>query len=177
MAQLSRSTEATDGKRGAGYAFFIYYLLSRREHRQFRSDDDMSEDRPETLTAKFLNFFTRASACSSIFTSGPSVKSSPHPVSGSRSNQRHIILLEDIPNVLHPRVQEAVHNAFRAFVEAAADGASPCVIIVSDAGLRGESDDGVSVVSRTKDVLDIRAILPPNLLNGPFVQEVRYVYS
>lgn len=133
----------------------------------------MSEGRPETLTTKFLNFFGRSSSCSNIFTPLSSLRSSQRSKLQLGRISRQIILLEDIPNVLHPRVQEAVHDAFRTFIETPADQSYPCVIIVSDAGLRGESEDGSATAGRGKEVMDIRAILPLDLLEGPFVQEVR----
>jgi cell cycle checkpoint protein len=131
-------------------------------------------DRPETLTARFLNFFTRASSCASVFTASSMSQSAGHsPSESSASARKHLVLLEDIPNMLHPRVQESVHDAFRTFVETSSESASPCVIVVSDAGLRGESEDGAANSGRGKEVMDIRTIVPGDLLKGPFVTEVR----
>jgi cell cycle checkpoint protein len=49
------------------------------------------------------------------------------------------------------------------------------VVIVSDAGLRGESEDGTSSFRRGKEAMDIRTVLPNDLLKGPFVHEIQLV--
>ena len=56
--------------------------------------------------------------------------------------------------------------------------ASPIVIIVSDAGVRGETgDDASSTVHawRGKEAMDIRTVIPPSLLRSPFVVNITYV--
>jgi hypothetical protein len=81
------------------------------------------------------------------------------------------VLVEDLPNILHPTVRARFHDALRAHVERASDVA-PVVLVVSDAGVRVEGD---SNGSRDRDlVVDARAVVPPGL-SASLVSEIRSV--
>lgn len=166
-----------------------------------RHDNDNDEDTyrspgdHETLFAKFEAFLTRASACQSIFAppshtsfhsshpsqSHPSQSQSEHP-SGSQVQQRprrQIILLEDLPNILHPKTQDQFHAAL-TFLCSSPSSTVPVVIVVSDAGTRGEARDETMASGigwgGGKDVVDIRSVLPGTLLNSAFVTHIASVF-
>jgi len=128
------------------------------------------------LSEKFQAFVARAATCRPIFSpsDGPSQASS-----SSSFRKRQIILLEDFPNILHLPTQEAFHAALQTVVNTPSAPVAPIVVIVSDAGLRGESNQdelgsGSSWRPRSRDAVDVRTVLPPSLLVSPYVTQVRY---
>lgn len=89
-------------------------------------------------------------------------------------------MLEDLPNILHIPTQEAFHAALKAVIDSPLPSVTPIVVIVSDAGLRGESgqEDGNSTWNRKgKEAIDIRSVLPPGMLTSPYVTQIRSVDS
>ena len=157
-----------------------------------RTEDGWNGVEYEGLSEKFRSFLMRAASCRPIFASTPStlqdsqstrslrssraVPSTVAPTSGApSSSRRQVILLEDLPNILHQPTQEAFHSALEAFV-ASPDCVAPIVLIVSDAGLRGEDEDadGARWKSRGKDAIDVRNVLSHNLLNSPCVRQIKY---
>ena len=89
-----------------------------------------------------------------------------------------MILLEDLPNVLHIDTREQFQDILRLFVqrEIPKNGEYvPLVLIMSDAGTRGELEDigGSSSFRGRKEVLEIRSALPPDLLSAPYVTHIR----
>ncbi|KAF8066926.1 Rad17 cell cycle checkpoint protein-domain-containing protein [Lyophyllum atratum] len=137
----------------------------------------------EAPYSKFETFLNRASSCQGLFTvptpDRPGSSSQSVPVSAS-TPQRHIILLEDLPNILHPGTQTQFHATLEAFVESPVSRpAIPLIIIVSDAGMRGEATDERMASGggweRGKDgVVDIRTVLPRHLLGGPYVTQISF---
>ncbi|KAJ7064870.1 Rad17 cell cycle checkpoint protein-domain-containing protein [Mycena amicta] len=129
-------------------------------------DDQLS------LFSKFENFLERASTCNTVF-SGPS--SSQHS-----TTKRRIVLLEDLPNILHADTRARFHAAFQSLVASPDPDPVPVVIIVSDTGIRGEAADdrlsnGNSGFGRERDdAVDIYTILPRDLLNGPYVTQIGF---
>ena len=155
-----------------------------------RSDGDWNGVEYEGLVDKFRTFLTRASTCRPIFPSQTSAShtrstqgsrtsqvqaSSSSSSRGASSSRRKVILLEDLPNILHPATQSSFHAALDDFVRAPDGGVSPLVIIVSDAGLRGEDaeEGGARWRSRSKDAIDVRNVLPPHLLDSPYVTQIK----
>ena len=131
----------------------------------------------EAIFTKFEAFLTRASTCQNIF---PNIDSQPSQSKMTKSSpRRHVILLEDLPNILHARTQTQFHEALNSLVASApANPAVPLVIIISDAGMRGEaSDERISTGSeRNKiQVVDVRTVLSKDLLGGPYVTEIGYL--
>ena len=131
----------------------------------------------EAIFTKFEAFLNRASTCQNIF---PDIDSQPSQFKTTRSSpRRHVILLEDLPNILHARTQTQFHEALNSLVTSApANPAVPLVIIISDAGMRGEaSDERISAGSeRNKiQVVDVRTVLSKDLLGGPYVTEIGYL--
>ncbi|KAK7055293.1 Rad17-domain-containing protein [Favolaschia claudopus] len=136
----------------------------------------------EGLFSKFEAFLTRASTCQTIFTDSerdPKLSSSQSSSSSrTPTRNRQIILLEDLPNILHANTQSRFHAALQAIVTAQLVDPIPIVIIVSDAGLRGEaSDERLASGSWGKGrdgVLDVRTIIPKDLLHGPYVTQIGF---
>ncbi|KAI0646066.1 Rad17-domain-containing protein [Trametes meyenii] len=140
----------------------------------------------EGLSDKFQAFLTRASTCRPIFSQSSSRASSQasrssqlssSSIAGTSSTpKRQLILLEDLPNVLHPTTQASFHAALEKFASAAESSVAPLVIIISDAGLRGENgEEGSSRwKSRNKEAMDVRNVLSPSLLNSPYVTQVSF---
>jgi cell cycle checkpoint protein len=118
---------------------------------------------------KFQEFLTRASTSKSVFTE-----------SSSKSTTRRVILLEDLPNILHADTRDKFHDTLRLFVQrqTSKDGECvPLVVIVSDLGTRGELEDieGSSSFRGRNEALEIRSVLPADLLSAPCVTQIRWV--
>lgn len=131
----------------------------------------------EGVFTKFEAFLTRASTCQSIFSN---IDSQPSQFKTTNySPRRRVILLEDLPNILHAKTQTQFHEALNSLVASApANPTVPLVIIISDAGMRGEaSDERISAGSeRNKiQVVDVRTVLSKDLLGGPYVTEIGYL--
>lgn len=110
----------------------------------------------------FSTFMSRASRCRDVFS----------------SNARpHIILLEDLPNILHSGTQQSFHESLRSLVQPSDVVLPPIVIIISDAGLRGTELDEVGAMHGRDSVIDVRTVLPKEMLNGPFVTRILYVVA
>lgn len=129
----------------------------------------------ETHTEKFDSFFKRVTKGQQLRTSASQPSSS---ASGARSYQlkRQVVLLEDLPNVLHGPTQAAFHAALERFV--AEPPEFPVVVIISEASTRGETRDEQLALSGggyhgSKDSVDIRSVIPPALLGGPYVTQIR----
>lgn len=111
---------------------------------------------------------TRASACQNLF-AGPS----------QAQAKRRIVLLEDIPNILHQKTQVRFHEALNALVTSPPSNPPvPLIVIVSDAGMRGMAVDERMAdgggFGKDKQVVDVRSVLSKGLLGGPYVTEIRY---
>ncbi|KAG5642066.1 hypothetical protein DXG03_003643 [Asterophora parasitica] len=124
----------------------------------------------EAPFSKFEAFLHRASSCQNLFTSraGSSSKSQP---------ARHIILLEDLPNILHPGTQAQFHAAIQGLVASSVSNPPvPIVIVISDAGVRGEAgDDRMGARAKASEgVVDVRTALPRDLLGGPYVTQIGF---
>lgn len=135
--------------------------------------EDGPRDDYEGLFTKFEAFLTRASTCHSLFS-----ESASNPQS---SPTRRLILFEDLPNILHSQTQAQFHQAMGSFVTSLPSSPpTPLVIIVSDAGMRGEASDerraeGTGWGKYKAEVVDIRTVLSKDLLTGPYVTEIAYV--
>ena len=157
---------------------------------RFHNTEDWDGLEYEGLSKKFQAFLLRAATCRPIFASPLSTQSSQHTQSshksqsqssttstqGNGSFRRQVILLEDLPNILHPPTQAAFHAALEAFVSFSESTVAPLVLIISDAGLRGEDAEADTSRwrSRAKEAMDVRNVLPPSLLNSPYVTQIRY---
>ncbi|KAJ3860845.1 Rad17 cell cycle checkpoint protein-domain-containing protein [Lentinula novae-zelandiae] len=140
----------------------------------------------DTIFTKFRLFLERASQCQSVFSSSstPNPRKRPLPsssLSSSNANStpiQRLILLEDLPNVLHSNTRSQFHDVIRSLVENQDPNPVPVVIILSDSGMRGEAGDerlASGVWERDQDsAVDIRSILPKDVLNGPYVDEIRF---
>ncbi|KAG1736111.1 Rad17 cell cycle checkpoint protein-domain-containing protein [Suillus paluster] len=150
----------------------------------------------EALFDKFQAFLKRASACHNIF-SASSAASSAQPESHTQSQSvpqsftqslpftskptnRHLILLEDLPNILHLPTQGRFHAALQSLC-GSSDSGPPVVIIISDSGLRGENaynDDAWDGAGGTrwskKETIDIRSVLGADLSTSPYVTRIGF---
>ncbi|KAF8154728.1 Rad17 cell cycle checkpoint protein-domain-containing protein [Crassisporium funariophilum] len=128
----------------------------------------------EGLFSKFEAFMTRASTCHNIFETASEAKTL------QSDRRRQIILLEELPNVLHPKTQTQFHEALHALViSRPSNPPVPVVIIISDAGLRGEATDermadGHGWGKDKTQVVDVRTVLSKDLLGGPYVTEIGF---
>ncbi|KAF9225947.1 hypothetical protein BS17DRAFT_572394 [Gyrodon lividus] len=159
--------------------------------------DDESWLETEALFDKFQAFLTRAMTCKSIFGTnstalqtplcGPPASSQSQPHSSTQSpTKRQLILLEDLPNLLHQPTQTRFQAALQSMCIPAANSSAtpgpPIVIVVSDSGIRAEQPDddtwdGAGGVGRRwakKEVLDIRNVLGPELLTSPYVTRIGF---
>ncbi|KAK7689412.1 hypothetical protein QCA50_007204 [Cerrena zonata] len=139
------------------------------------SDDDWMEY--EGLSEKFRNFLTRAAKCHSVLGLGSTVGStSTSTIRGD--SKRRIVVLEDLPNILHLPTRDAFHAALEGVVNDYASLSSPIVVVISDAGLRGEGNiDDIGTSSwkgKSRDTVDIRTVLPQNLVRSPYVTQIEF---
>ena len=136
---------------------------------EFHPDFDQNY---EGVFTKFEAFLTRASTCQNIFPDSQT----PQSKTAKSSPRRHIILLEDLPNILHAKTQTQFHEALNSLVTSApANPAVPLVIIISDAGIRGEANDERTSAGSERNkiqVVDVRTVLSKDLLGGLYVTEI-----
>ncbi|KAG2117372.1 Rad17 cell cycle checkpoint protein-domain-containing protein [Suillus discolor] len=163
--------------------------------------DDFGDDSwmgTEALFDKFQAFLTRASSCYNIFaTSSAIVSMQPQShsqskflsqsstpslpsTSSSRPSNRHLILLEDLPNILHLPTQARFHDALQSLCSSSESG-PPVVIIISDSGLRGENaynddawDGAGGARWSKKETIDIRSLLGADLSTSPYVTRIAF---
>lgn len=75
-------------------------------------------------------------------------------------------------------MQSNFHDCLRSLVESALpDPPVPVAIVISDTGLRGEARDeriaGGGGWGKDRDqVVDVRSVLPKELLHGPYVTQI-----
>jgi cell cycle checkpoint protein len=136
------------------------------------STDDRWID-TEALFDKFQAFLKRASACHNIFST-----QSPASTSSGRPSKRHLILLEDLPNILHFPTQVRFHSALQSLCGSSEVG-PPLVIITSDSGLRGENTDDAwdgtgSTRWSKKETIDFRSVLGVDLCTSPYVTRIAF---
>ena len=73
-------------------------------------------------------------------------------------------------------MQAAFHAALSSF--AAHPAGAPLVLVLSDAGLRGEdAEGGGGGCARAREAVDVRSALPLDLLHSPYVTEIACVPS
>lgn len=127
----------------------------------------------ESLVSKFQSFLNRASSCRAL-----SLSSTSRSAQDTKSQQRQIILLEDLPNILHHDTAMTFHAALEDFVSQ--DNRIPLVCIISDSGLRGEDhESGLSTRQPgrgrwDKQVVDVRSVIPPSVLSSVYFREIRF---
>ncbi|KAF8842403.1 hypothetical protein BDN67DRAFT_899264 [Paxillus ammoniavirescens] len=171
--------------------------MSERGPSSFTDGEFGMNDEPrvetEALFDKFQAFLTRAMTCNSIFGTNCNAFRLPHFGSPSPSQsypntnaqspiKRQLILLEDLPNLLHQptqvRFQAALHSMCIPAANSSATPGPPIVIIVSDSGIRAEKADDETWDGGgrrwAKEVLDIRSVLGPELLTSPYVMRIGF---
>ena len=123
----------------------------------------------EAIFSKFEAFLARASSYGNIFGSSSSTQT---------ESKKRIILLEDLPNILHTDTRSQFHDTIQALLDVQQSEPVPIIFIVSDTGTRGEASDerlATGFGGRNNDhVIDIRTVLPKNILCGPYVTQIRY---
>ncbi|KAG9029405.1 Cell cycle checkpoint protein rad17 [Tulasnella sp. JGI-2019a] len=137
----------------------------------------------ESLSLKFQNFLDRASSYRSLsFTLGTPSSSSQANFTSQASGKprRQLILIEDLPNILHSATREAFQSALTAFATSAEPPSCPLVIVISDTGVRGESKDergGHSAGfggSGQDEAVDVRSVIPHGILGGPYCTQIPF---
>ncbi|KAI0084967.1 Rad17 cell cycle checkpoint protein-domain-containing protein [Irpex rosettiformis] len=156
--------------------------VDERFHKQDEYDEKGNGLEYEGLSDKFHAFLSRATSSNSILSATKASSSYSYSPSSSqrplsRDQGRRVVLLEDLPNILHPPTQTAFQSSLYSAVMN--QGASfPIVIVISDAGARGESDsDGLPSQTwkgKGREVVDIRTVLPPSLLHSPYVTQISF---
>jgi len=111
----------------------------------------------DSLSQKFQAFMNRASSMVSLATSSGVA---------NENSSRQVVLLEDLPNLLHGPTLQMFQGTLADHIE---NSEHPIVLIVSDAGSRGEHRDEEGWMGRQASVMDVRTIIPPELLQGPYV--------
>jgi cell cycle checkpoint protein len=135
----------TDEEYGKKVASILYYQLK------------LSSD---SLSQKFLAFMNRASGMAALATSSQAENQNSH---------RQVVLLEDLPNLLHAPTLQTFQGTLADHIESSEH---PIVLIISDAGSRGEHRDEEGWLGRQSSVMDVRTIIPPSLLQSPYVTRV-----
>jgi cell cycle checkpoint protein len=139
------------------------------------------DDSYEAVFSKFEGFISRAASCGTVFgtETDSQSRSSQQAVASSSTPKRRLILLEDLPNILHAETRSRFHELLKSLLDSPPAVPVPVVIIVSDSGLRGEASDELMMTgawSKDNDsVVDIRAVLGKDLLHGHFVTQIRSV--
>jgi cell cycle checkpoint protein len=87
----------------------------------------------------------------------------------SKISRRQVILLEDLPNLLHGPTLETFQSAIAQHIKTSD---TPIVLIVSDAGSRGQFKDEEGWSNRQTSVVDVRMILPTPLLHDSATLQV-----
>ncbi|KAF8588611.1 Rad17-domain-containing protein [Ramaria rubella] len=126
----------------------------------------------ESLTKKFQTFLARASSCRPLPLLSNSASSST-----TQNFPRQIILLEDLPNVLHAGTADAFHTALQDHLSS--PPIVPIVCIISSAGTRGEDPDNDASGGRAwgkwgQQAFDVRSVIPPNIFNSPYFNEIQF---
>jgi len=148
------------------------YLTVEVDDLQSQDYSSVYEDYESNLS-KFEAFMTRAATCNDLFQ-----QNSAGPSKTTQRSKRRVVLLEDLPNILHSKTQAQFHNALRALVNSTPSNPPvPLVLIISDAGMRGEARDeriseGRGMASEKLQTIDIRTVLPRELIGGPYVTEI-----
>ncbi|TDL27922.1 P-loop containing nucleoside triphosphate hydrolase protein [Rickenella mellea] len=153
-------------------------LVEWRNSVDDRFAGDWDDYERESLTQKFATFLARAGSCRPLLSTSQAASASASTSVTALSPslpKRPVILLEDLPNILHPGTQTAFHTALNDFL--ASSPSAPLVIIVSDSGMRGEARDEYVAQSGSwggRDIVDVRSIIPPDLLGGPYVTQIAF---
>jgi len=148
------------------------YLTIETDDAQSQDYSSIYDDYESNLN-KFEAFMTRASSCNDLFQQNSAGPSKP-----SQTSKRRVVLLEDLPNILHSKTQAQFHDTLRALVNCTPSNPPvPLVLIISDTGMRGEARDeriseGRGMGSDKLQTLDIRTVLPRELIGGPYVTEI-----
>jgi len=148
---------------------FFFLCLKKSDFVLTQGDDNdyytsFSPDAYRGHFAQFQEFLARAAQCRTVFSS---------------SSQRRLILLEELPNLLHGDTRSQFHGALESLV--LDPDAAPVIIIISESGTRGEEiDERLASGSWGKDkdtVVDIRTVLSRELLHGQYVTQMRCLVS
>jgi cell cycle checkpoint protein len=124
------------------------------------------DDEYESAMDKFEAFLARAGTYRSVFSATSK---------SSASGAHGILLLEDLPNILHSGTRDRFHTAIERHL--ASPSSLPIVVIVSDTGVRGETDEPSTSSARwnrSDDAVNSRSVVPPNL-GAAYTTEISFV--
>ncbi|KAF5364897.1 hypothetical protein D9758_008126 [Tetrapyrgos nigripes] len=134
------------------------------------------DENSETSFAKFQTFLMRAALFECVFLASESRRVEEYKKLFTLFQLHH----EDLPNILHLSTQAHFHEAIQSVLNSGINEPDPIpiVIILSDSGTRGEADDerlANGMWSKDRDgVLDIRTLLPKEILQGLYVTQIRF---
>jgi cell cycle checkpoint protein len=113
-----------------------------------------------SLSQKFQAFMNRASGMVPLATSS---------IVENLNSSRQVVLLEDLPNLLHAPTLQTFQSTLADHIE---NSEHPIVLVISDAGSRGEHRDEEGWLGRQSSTMDVRTIIPPSLLQSPYVTRI-----
>ncbi|PAV17598.1 P-loop containing nucleoside triphosphate hydrolase [Pyrrhoderma noxium] len=150
--------------------------ISISEWRNSLEGSHVEGEYEQSQVQRFESFLSRATSCRSLLgTQNTDEGYYKIPDSGVKKREtKQVVLLEDIPNILHRPTQEAFHTALENY--AAEPFGAPIVIIISDASTRGQFRDErlASGSYSSHDIVDIRSVLPASLIHGPYVTQIAF---
>ncbi|EJT99612.1 Rad17-domain-containing protein [Dacryopinax primogenitus] len=158
---------ALTGPAGAGKTATIQVLAKELgiQITEWRNDSDVPLFQPlshESFESSSFRFETYLSHTHSVLPWSP-----PNPSTAGTSAAR-LLLLEDLPNVLHADTRQAFQSYIQGLVESGTG--PPIVLIVSESGSRAMGAD----TWRREEKWDIRNILGPRLMNSPYMMEIQF---
>ncbi|KAF8320279.1 Rad17-domain-containing protein [Clavulina sp. PMI_390] len=129
------------------------------------SHEIYSDDRI-SLSGKFEQFLSR----------GNNYVALSQASSSTTPEKKRLLLIDDLPNIQNRSIREAFHDALGNFVDSVETSMCPLVIIISEAGLRAESNmlDGRGWSSWKQDIIDVRSALPERLQSSPLVHKIAF---
>ncbi|KAJ3178162.1 Cell cycle checkpoint protein rad17 [Geranomyces variabilis] len=140
------------------------------------SNDHFSGESYFSLVRAFQDFLASASktpALSFESSSTASLGSSsqqPAPQPECNDHDRKVILIEDLPNISNITTRNAIHSAIRTYVRSPRTR-YPVVFIVTDAVT---SDPTADRRDTDRDIITIRTLIPPDLLNANLVKQISF---
>ncbi|KZT52615.1 Rad17-domain-containing protein [Calocera cornea HHB12733] len=167
-----RKLLALTGPAGSGKTATVQALAREMgfeivEWQNFRTTPSrFAESDQETLSDKFSNFLSHISEIPQQL---DMVRQSSEAATLSSTPRHTVVLLEDLPNLLHSGTKEAFQLDVEDFITT--PGSPPLLLIVSESGRRGMEPE-----SFHRDMTwDIRSILGSRLLQNPSVAEIQCI--
>lgn len=134
----------------------------------------------DSLTTQFQAFLSSSASVPGLGFSQSASHPSPSSQYPSTSNQKRLILVEDLPNIFtSTHTRESFRSALERFVHSSSavnrSKPVPMVLIVSETTARNIQDDGwqASGWSRQDEGVSVRNLVPLDVLKGGRCTEIR----